>query len=496
MDILIKTLQVIFALSILVLIHELGHFLFARLFRIRVDKFYLFFNPWISLIRCKKVNGKWRYKFLSRNVPEKYRSVRDSSGEVVKDEKGKPVMEEVGLDSLPADDWRQDEQNTEYGFGWLPIGGYCKVSGMIDESMDRETMNRAPQAWEYRSKPAWQRFFVMFGGVLFNLVWAIILYSAMLYTWGEQYIQNKDAIYGVSCTELAKEIGFMDGDMVLAYDNVSLETQDFRALTIILIRNQPETVTVLRDGDTTRFHFDEKYIPILLKNPYLFDVPSGSAPFVVLEVPDSSHNAASGLATGDRAIALNGTPANTIYQVQSLLRLHAGATIEATFERGDEAITLPLFVNQDGLLGIFLQIPDFNITTKTYTLLSSIPAGAAKAYATIADYIRDLRLVFTPKTQAYKSVGSVITIGSFFPSSWNWSIFWNFTALLSIMFAVLNLLPIPALDGGHILFLLYEMVTRRKPGDKFLEYAQMVGMIILFAIMILAFGNDILRLVR
>lgn len=494
MDILVKTLQVFLALSILVFVHELGHFLFARLFRIRVDKFYLFFNPHFSLVRCKKVNGKWQFKFLSRNVPDKYQVVKDEWGKVVKDSRGKPTVQEIPLSELPANDWRHEEDNTEYGFGWLPVGGYCKVSGMIDESMDTETLSKEPQPWEFRSKPPWKRFFVMFGGVLFNLIWAIVLYSAILYTWGEQYLQTKEAIYGVSCSDLAKEIGFRDGDVILAYDKVSLNEDNFRNLSIMLIRNRPEVITVLREGDTARFYFDHKFIPALLKNLNLFTPRLDDAPFVVLAIPDDSYNAASGLAEGDNVVALQGVPTNSIGEVQSFLALHINTTIEALVQRGDETLTIPLSVNQDGKIGVIPQVPNFNFTTKTYTLLTAIPAGATKAYSTIADYLRDLKLIFTPKTEAYKSVGSVIAIGSIFPSFWDWSIFWNITALLSIMFAVLNLLPIPALDGGHILFVLYEMVTRRKPGDKFLEYAQMVGMIVLFAIMIFAFGNDIFRL--
>ena len=495
MDILVKTLQVIFALSLLVFVHESGHFLFARLFRIRVDKFYLFFNLYFSLVRFKKVNGKWRFKFLSRNVPEKYRVVKDSDGKEVKDNKGKPILEEISLDSLPANDWRREEDNTEYGLGWLPIGGYCKVAGMIDESMDKESMAREPQPFEYRSKPAWQRFFVMFGGVLFNLIWAVILYSAMLYTWGERYLQNRDAIYGVDCSNLAKEIGFRDGDIILAYDHITLESEDFRNLSFSLLRNRPQTVTVLRDGDTVRFHFDDSYIPRLLKDPILFELRTDpNAPFVVLDIPDSSHNSDSGLLAGDKVIAICGTPVNTIAEVQSMLPLYANKTIEALIERETEMLEIPLHVNHEGKIGILLQTSDFNITTKTYSFFSAIPAGTSKSYSTVANYLRDLKLIFSPKTKAYKSVGSVIAIGNIFPSFWSWSIFWNITAFLSVMFAVINLLPIPALDGGHILFVLYEMITGRKPGDKFLEYAQMVGMFILFAIMILAFGNDIFRL--
>jgi len=495
MDILIKALQVTLALSILVLVHELGHFLFARLFRMRVDKFYLFFNPQISLVRWKKINGKWQFKFFSRNVPDRYRTVENSYGDVVKDAKGNPLWEDIPLEDLPVDDWRREPEHTEYGIGWLPIGGYCKISGMIDESMDKGSMNKEPAAWEYRSKPAWQRFFVMFGGVLFNLVWAIILYCAMFYTWGVQYLQNKDAIYGVTCSDLAKEIGFMDGDLIWAYDDVLLETIDFRLLSINLLRNNPETVTVLRDGDTTRFFFDEKFIPLLLKNLNLFEPRTDpDAPFVVVSLTETSPNVDSGLTIGDKVIAINEIPTNTAVEVRALLPLYSNTTIEATIERGRDTLKIPLFIDQEGKIGVFFQATDFVVTTKTYTLFTAIPAGAVKAYTTVAEYIRDLRLVFTPKTEAYKSVGSVIAIANIFPSFWSWPAFWNITALLSIMFAVLNLLPIPALDGGHILFVLFEMITRRKPGDKFFEYAQMVGMIILFAIMIMAFGNDIIRL--
>ena len=497
MDILIKTLQVILALSILVLIHELGHFLFARIFHIRVDKFYLFFNPQISLVRCKKINGRWRFKFLSRNIPDKYRPVTNSFGEAIKDEKGKPILEEIPYGEFSADDWRREPDNTEYGIGWLPLGGYCKMSGMIDESMDTKSMAKEPQSWEFRSKPAWQRFLVMFGGVLFNLIFAVILYSAMLYTWGEQYLQNKDAIYGVVCSDLAKEIGFRDGDMILAYDKVSLLNAEFRNLAFDLLHSRPNTITVLRMGDTVRFHFDDTFVPILLKEPALFAPRTNpDAPFLIDEIPDASHNASSGLAPGDKVVGINGTPMHTAYEVQTALPLFANATVLAQIDRDGALIDIPLYINEQGKIGILLSTHGFTITTKTYTLFSSLPAGATKAYNTVANYIRELGLIFSPKTEAYKSVGSVIAIGKIFPATWDWSIFWSITAFLSIMFAVLNMLPIPALDGGHILFVLYEMVTRRKPGDKFLEYAQMFGMLFLITIMVLAFGNDIFRLFK
>jgi len=496
MDILIKTLQVILALSILVLVHELGHFFFARIFHIRVDKFYLFFNPQISLIRCKKINGRWRFRFLSRNVPDKYRLVTNSFGEVVKDEKGKPVMEEIPLAELPSDDWRRELDCTEYGIGWLPLGGYCKVSGMIDESMDTKNLAKEPQPWEFRSKPAWQRFFVMFGGVLFNLIFAFLLHSAILFTWGEAYLKNGDALYGVVCSDLAKEVGFRDGDKILAFDQKSLSERDFKYLIVDLLHLRPEMITVLRGADTVQFGFDQKWIPRLLKSRGLFDL---NTPFVVQAVTEDSHNQAAGILSKDRLTAINDIPIHSFADARHILQQHAGDSIVACFDRGGVSVVIPLWINHEGLIGVIRDFNEgdyFHITQKNYSFFAAIPAGVHKASQTVRAYIQDLGLIFSPKTEAYKSVGSVIAIGQIFPPFWDWMVFWNITALLSIMFAVLNLLPIPALDGGHIFFVLYEMITRRKPGDKFLEYAQMTGMVILLTIITLAMGNDIIRLFK
>ena len=441
MDIIIKVAQLILALSILVLVHELGHFLFAKLFRIRVEKFYLFFNAGFSLFKYKPKNS-----------------------------------------------------DTTYGIGWLPLGGYCKISGMIDESMDKEAMKQEPQPWEFRSKPAWQRFLVLFGGVFFNLILAILIYSGTLFTWGEKYIKPTDAIHGVECSELAKEIGFRDGDIVLAYDNKI--PANFEQLHIDLLRSRPQVITVLRNGDTTRFRFDEKFVPLMLKAPPLFYLRT---PFIIAAIPDSSANINSGLQAGDRLLAVNGLSTPFRAEVQQAFKDFAGTTVTASVYRQGDTLDLPLVLNAEGLANVHLIVdanglaPYYQATIKDYDLISALPGGAQKAYTTVTNYVQELGLIFSPKTEAYKSVGSVIAIGSIFPSTWDWAIFWNLTAFLSIMLAVLNILPIPGLDGGHIMFVLYEMVSGRKPHEKFMEYAQMVGMFLLIGLMILAFGNDIFR---
>ena len=439
MVVLIKILQLVLALSILVLVHEFGHFIFARIFKIRVEKFYLFFDPWFSLFKYKPKNS-----------------------------------------------------DTEYGIGWLPLGGYCKISGMIDESMDKEAMAQEPQPWEYRSKPAWQRFFVIFGGVLFNFILAIVIYTGIMYAWGEQYIKNSDVTTGIYANELAKEIGFRNGDRIISFDGQEIEK--FNDLQVDLIRTQAKEAKVLRDGDTVTVSIDPVYIATILNTPGMF---SFGFPFEIKEIPDSSINAASGLAPKDRVLAINGEDCDMFYEVQEKLAKVKGDSIVATVARGEEIILVPLATDTLGRIQVTVNADlssFYTITQKEYSLLSAIPAGINKAITTVGNYFKELKLIFSPKTEAYKSVGSFISIGKIFPSSWDWHSFWSITAFLSVMLAVLNILPIPALDGGHLVFTLYEMITGRKPSDKVLEYAQMVGMILLLGLMVLAFGNDIFRL--
>lgn len=441
MDILIKVLQVILALSILVLVHEFGHFVFARLFKIRVEKFYLFFDAWFPLFKFKPKNS-----------------------------------------------------DTEYGIGWLPLGGYCKISGMIDESMDKEAMKEEPKPWEFRSKPAWQRFLVMFGGVFFNFILAILVYSATLFTWGEEYLKNEDAVYGVHCNDLSREIGFENGDKIVSFDGERVDK--FNEIQVALARNQAQTAQVIRGEESKEVNIDPLFMPAVLNTPGMFSL---RVPFQIQSIPDSSINVTAQLMAGDRIVKIDSSEVFIIQDIQKILQASKGDTITATILRGSEILEKRLAIDSSGLIGVVLDgdlHKFFNITNVNYSMLSALPAGVNKATSTIGNYIKELKLIFSPKTEAYKSVGSFIAIGNIFPSSWDWQIFWNLTAWLSIMLAVVNLLPIPALDGGHILFLIYEIITGRRPSDKFLEYAQVAGMLILLAIMFLAFGNDIYRLFK
>jgi len=456
MVVLLKIVQVILALSLLVLFHEFGHYTFAKLFKTRVEKFYLFFNPKFSLAKFKRFGGKWHCKFFSSNEDE---------------------------------EWDAHPENTEYGIGWLPFGGYCKIAGMIDESMDTEAMKLPPQPYEFRTKPAWQRFFIMFGGVLFNFILAIVLYAAILNTWGEEYLRNENAVYGVAVNDLAYEIGFRTGDRILAFDGVP--TENFTNLQVDLVRSQAHEATVLRGTDTLTIPIDPAYIPAMLSTPGMFEL---AFPFVVKEVQPDSPNIDAGLLPGDAVVGIDGKPMFIVQEIQRELKEHRDQQVEASLQRGGTPLEMPLQVDTAGRIGVMLDTDLnqwFEVTTREYNLLTAIPAGARKTWNTIKGYVQELGLIFSPKTQAYKSVGSFIAIGRIFPDTWDWFKFWSLCALLSIMLGVMNLLPIPALDGGHILFLIFEMITGKRPSDKFMEVAEWIGMALLILLMVLAFGNDI-----
>ena len=445
MAILIKILQVILALSVLILVHELGHFTFAKLFRIRVDKFFLFFD--IGGFKLLSTKEGW----FSRIFPFL---------------KGK---------------------ETEYGIGWLPLGGYCKIAGMIDESMDTENLQAEPQPWEFRTKPAWQRLFVMAGGVLFNFIFAICMYSTILGIWGSGYLSNEDnQLYADG---LAYEMGFRTGDRILQFDDYV--PQNFNELQMDLVRRKVRQIKVLRDGDTLTLYMDQSRIPQILEEPSLFEI---AVPFTVDTIPPQSPNRDSGFLRGDRIVALDSIPIRFVQDSREIMQGHADTTLQATVLRGTDTLEIPVRVDTAGRAVIYAQLP--GLRTREYSTLEAIPAGFKLTFKTIGGYLQDLRLVATPSTGAYKSVGSFISIGQVFPASWDWFQFLQLLALLSIMLGVMNLLPIPALDGGHIVFVIYEMISGRKPGDRFMMAAQMVGMFLLFMLMLFACGNDIGRLIR
>ena len=445
MTVLIKTLQVILALSILIIVHEFGHFFFAKLFGVRVDKFFLFFDMGDKKLFSTK--SGWFTKLCPK-----------------------------------AKDWE-----TEYGIGWMPLGGYCKIAGMIDESMDTEHLKSEPQPWEFRTKPAWQRLLVMAGGVLFNFIFAIIVYSAILAGWGESYIANKgNRIY---TNELGREMGFRNGDEILSFDYYVPE--NFGMLQADLVRQSTEKVTVLRNGDTATFHVDQNLFGAVLNTPGIFDL---AVPFKIREIAPGSPNADMDLKAGDQVISIDSTDVEFVQDAWTILEAYAGAKAPVSVLRESDTLTMEMAVDTAGKLGVYLVQPE--IMTKKYTAISAIPAGFRKTFSSIGDYLKDLKMVATPSTEAYKSVGSFIAIGQIFPSAWDWYSFLSILALLSIMLGVMNLLPIPALDGGHIVFTLYEMITGKKPSDKFLYIMQVIGMILIFGLMFLAFGNDIARLIR
>jgi len=445
MTVLLKILQVILALSVLIIIHEFGHFAWAKLFRIRVDKFFLFFDA--GGVKLFSTRSPWFVRIFPRSK-----------------------------------DWE-----TEYGIGWLPLGGYCKIAGMIDESMDMESMRGEPQPWEFRTKPAWQRLLVMSGGVLNNFLLAIVLYIAILAVWGDNFVSNDGK--PVYVNDLAYDMGFRTGDRILRFDDYV--PGDFLMLQADLARRDVRKVTVLRGADTLDIYIDQSRIGEVLNTPGMFDL---AVPFLVDTVMAGSPNAEAGLQRHDRIYSVAGESAPYLQDARRVLRAHAGEEVSVGLLRGGDSLRTTLQVDSSGQVGVYLELPQYE--HREYSVLQAVPAGVRLTFSTVGGYLRDLRLVATPRTEAYKSVGSFIAIGQVFPSSWDWYQFLYLLALLSIMLGVMNLLPIPALDGGHIVICLYEMFTRRKPSERFLAVTQVIGMFLLLLLMFLAFGNDIARLLR
>ena len=423
------------SLSILVFIHELGHFFFARLFKVRVEKFYLFFDPWFSLFKYKPKNS-----------------------------------------------------DTEYGIGWLPLGGYVKIAGMIDESMDKEQMAQPEKPWEFRSKPAWQRLLIMTAGVINNFLLALVIYAMIALVWGDTILPIKNIGNGLVYSEVAKNAGFQNGDVPLTADGKTL--YDFSGETIRALAEARE-VEVLRNNEVVKLNLPDDLMLQLIGANQRF--ASCRMPVVVQSAVAGYGAADAGMQAGDSIVAVNGAATPDYTDFTAALGAHKGASAEISFIRKGREMELPVAVNTEGQIGITLVPASTFYPTETiyYGFFESIPKGIKKGFNTLAGYVGDFKYVFTK--EGANSLGGFGTIGSIFPSIWNWEAFWEMTAFLSIILAFMNILPIPALDGGHVLFLLYEVIARRKPNEKFMEYAQITGMVLLFALLIYANLNDVIR---
>ncbi|MDF2437751.1 MAG: peptidase [Bacteroidota bacterium] len=437
MEIVTQVTQFILSLSILIVLHEMGHFIPAKLFKTRVEKFYLFFDPWFSLFKVKR-------------------------------------------------------GDTEYGIGWLPLGGYVKISGMIDESMDKEQMKLPPQSWEFRSKPAWQRLIIMIGGVTVNVILGILIYAMVLFAWGEEYLPTKNVTYGIAADSLGMSMGLKDGDKILSVNNV--EVPNFSRIPGEILLNEPKTIQVERDGQRLDIPVTEENISEMIASRGKNMLVAPRFPCIIDSLEKGAPAEKSGLKKGDKIIAVNGIPASFHNQVTGILRKNPNTVADIIVLRGNDTIPVKTQITLQGTIGFYPKDPTqfFKLDTIHYGFFESFPAGIHKANETFGNYIKQMKVLVTVK-DAHKQIGGFGTIASAYSTSWDWERFWTFTAFLSIVLAIMNILPIPALDGGHVMFLLYEVITRRKPNEKFMEYAQYAGMLLLLALLLYANGNDVVR---
>ena len=438
MDILVKIIQFFLCFTILVGIHEFGHFIMARIFRIRVEKFYIFFDIGFSLFKFRR-------------------------GE------------------------------TEYGMGWLPLGGYCKIAGMIDESMDKGYQSQAVQPWEFRAKPAWQRFLVMIAGVVMNVLLAVAIYIGICYTWGDTYLSNEDVRWGYNFNEAGHSLGFRDGDRIVTVDGEPIDNF-LDILNAMIITDADRTVVVDRNGEHVELILPLDRLIAMRQSKGYEGLLVSHQPFVIDSVVAPT---AAALHKGDEIVGMSSRRTGDSYEnmefrdYRAYLELHAGDTVTLAVLRGGERLSFDLPVSEEGALGVIRAT--YPLRTREYTLWQAIPAGIHKAGEVIASYWEQLKMIVQPKTKMYEELGGFIAIGSIFPSTWDWQDFWMKTAFLSIILAVMNIIPIPGLDGGHAIFTFWEMITRRKVSDKVLEAAQYVGLVIILMLLLYANGNDIYR---
>jgi regulator of sigma E protease len=436
-----KTAQFILSFSIIVVLHELGHFIPARLFGARVEKFYLFFNPGFSL-------------------------------------------------------WKKKIGDTEYGLGWIPFGGYVKISGMIDESMDKEQMNKAPESFELRSKPAYQRLIVMLGGVIVNVILAIVIFIGIAWFWGDDFLPAKNLSYGIHPTEISKKMGLQDGDIIVALDQKELK--DFFELESKIVLEDPKTIQVKR-GDTVLSLAIPTNIAAELanaNNSTAFVVPM--FPVIVDSIGKTAVVVEGSFQKNDTLLSINGQSVKFQHEFIEVKKQYSDSLVTILAKRGTDTVKIRTLINNKAQLGLFVKLPMqlFKTVHQEYSFAEAIPTGIQRCFTTLDNYVTGIKQIFTGKVNPNDSLGSLISIGNTFPSQWDWERFWTLTAVFSIVLGFMNVLPIPALDGGHALFILFEMITGRKPSDKFMEYAQIAGMILMFGLMLYALGLDFWRLFK
>lgn len=437
----IKAVQLIFSLSILVTIHELGHYATAKWFKCRVEKFYLFFDPWFSI-------------------------------------------------------WKKKIGETIYGIGWVPFGGYVKISGMIDESMDKEQMNQPPKPYEFRSKPAWQRLIIMVAGVIMNILLAFFLFIIITFTWGDEYLPPQNLTYGIHADSLAQKIGLQNGDKIVAIDNKPID--DFFIIPVEIVTTEAKTLQVIRNDKQINIAIPEGFIQDL-NHSKLKGFAGIQVPVIVDSVDKTKAKfIENSLQKGDRVIAINNHPTAYFDEFEQAKKPYAGKQVSLIVLRGADTVSVKAQLTASSEVGFTRVNPYdmFGTVHKSYSFAESIPVGIKKSFTTLDKYIAGLQLIFSGKVKASESVGSVFSMGDAFGDKWDWQHFWTLTAIFSIVLAFMNILPIPALDGGHALFCIYEIITGRKPSDKFMEYAQMVGMVLLLGLMAYALGLDIFRMFK
>ncbi len=488
-----KIIALLLSLSLLVFTHELGHFFFARLFKTRVRRFYLFFNWKFSILKAKKFGGKWHFLFFNGETPDEW------------DEKNLAP---------------EDQDNTLWGIGWIPLGGYCDIAGMIDETKSADDMESEPQPWEYRSKKAWQRLCIISGGVLVNFLSALLIYTCIFAHWGKDDLPLQNAKLGYDYHELLLEEGFENGDIIYAIDGEEINSIVKAQHKILL--EKPNTVSVMRpmhisdtvfSGDTTKgepvfMTVDERDTIVRVDIELSYDLLtkidprdtnllfSVRSPFVVKEFNAGSRAKHAGMEIGDSVVSLDGVQMPCFGDISRTLAEHKDDTVTLGFYRNGELMSADVHVDANGKIGVYLETPVdlFESIHTDYTFWQAIPVGISYGWNQLTTYVRSLRILFTK--DGYKGLGGFGTLGGLFPSTWNWYSFWSITAFLAVILAFMNVIPIPGLDGGHILFTLWEIVTRRKPSEKFLEVSQTIGMLLLIILLVVANGNDILRLFK